>query len=145
MGLVLDTSALVAVERAARAADKWEVLFEALPDEPVALPAIVLAELLVGVQLADSAQRARSRRAKLNALVDLLGVVEFDAHMAERWAERFAALSKHGRLIPANDLAVVATADHLGYGVLVGPEGEAHFRTVPGLRVVSVRETEQPE
>lgn len=142
MGLVLDTSAIIAVERAA-GADGWDSLFEGLPDEPVALPAIVLAELLVGVQLADSTRRARSRRAKLDALVDLMGVVEFDARIAERWAERFATLSKGGRLIPANDLTVVATADHLGYGVLVGPEDEAHFRAVPGLRVVSL-DTRQP-
>jgi predicted nucleic acid-binding protein len=39
-------------------------------------------------------------------------------------------------LIPANDLAVAATALHLEYGVLVGPEDEAHFRRVDGLRVV---------
>lgn len=135
MGLVLDTSAIVAVERAAGASGGWETLFETLPDEPVTLPAIVFAELLVGVRLADSARRARSRRVKLDALVDLTGIVEFDAQVAQHWAERFATLSKRGRLIPANDLAVVATADHLGYGVLVGPEDEAHFRAVPDLRV----------
>ena len=54
---------------------------------------------------------------------------------AERWAELFATLSRRGRLIPANDLAVAATALHLGFGVLVGPQDEAHFRSVPGLRV----------
>lgn len=138
MGLVLDTSAIVAVERVAEATDGWETLLEALSDEPAALPAIVFAELLVGVRLANSARRARNRRAKLDALVDLTGVVEFDAQVAQRWAERFAALSRRGRLIPANDLAVVATADHLEYGVLVGPEVEAHFRAVPDLRVVSL-------
>ena len=37
-------------------------------------------------------------------------------------------------MIPANDLAVAATALQLEYGVLVGPQDEAHFRRVPGLR-----------
>jgi predicted nucleic acid-binding protein len=45
-------------------------------------------------------------------------------------------MSRDGRLIPANDLAVAATAIELGFGVLVGPHDEAHFRQVPGLRVV---------
>jgi hypothetical protein len=30
---------------------------------------------------------------------------------------------------------VAATAFHLGFGVLVGPRDEEHFRAVPGLRV----------
>jgi hypothetical protein len=37
-------------------------------------------------------------------------------------------------LIPANDLAVAATARHLDYDVLIGPEGEKHFSSVAGLR-----------
>ena len=52
-----------------------------------------------------------------------------------RWAELFTTLSRAGHLIPANDLAVAATALHLGFGVVVGPQDEAHFRSVPGLRV----------
>lgn len=47
----------------------------------------------------------------------------------------FTTLSRQGRLIPANDLAVAAPALHLGFGVVVGPRDEAHFRSVPGLRV----------
>ena len=45
------------------------------------------------------------------------------------------ALSRRGQLIPSNDLAVAATAQHLGFGVLVGPSDEHHFRRVSGLRV----------
>ena len=62
-------------------------------------------------------------------------IVEFGAELAEPWATPFVALSRKGRLIPANDLAVAATAVHLGFGVLVGPDDEAHFRAVPHLRV----------
>jgi len=62
--------------------------------------------------------------------------VDFEAAIAVRWAEIFAALHRRGQAIPANDLAVAATALHLGFGVLVGPSGEDHFRRVDGLRVV---------
>ena len=132
MGLVIDTSALVAVERASRT---WEAALSTLGNEPAALPAIVCAELLTGVRLARSTARAASRRAKIDALLAKVPVVDFGLPIAERWAELFATLSRQGRLIPANDLAVAATALHLGFGVVVGPLDEAHFRSVPGLRV----------
>ena len=104
-------------------------------EEAAALPAIVYGELLVGVRLADSAARASSRRAKIAALAARVPIVEFGSEVAERWAELFAALSRRGQLIPANDLAVAATALHLGFGVLVGARDEAHFRRVPKLEV----------
>jgi predicted nucleic acid-binding protein len=132
VGLVIDTSALVAVERASVS---WERALSSLGDEPAALPAIVCAELLVGVHLARGAARAASRRAKIHALLARIPVVDFGLSIAERWADLFTALSRRGHLIPANDLAVAATALHLGFGVVVGPHDEAHFRSVPGLRV----------
>jgi predicted nucleic acid-binding protein len=136
VGLVIDTSAVIALERAG---GSWERLIAVAGDEPAALPAIVYAELLVGAALADTAVRAAARRAKVEALAELLGIADFDGAAAQRWADRFAQLSRAGALIPANDLAVVATADRLGFGVLVGPADETHFRTVPGLRVVALR------
>jgi len=132
VGLVVDTSALIALERAG--AD-WEGKLAHVASEPVAIPAIVYAELLVGVALAGTGKRAASRRAKIEALVRAVGIVEFDQHVAARWAELFAFLSRNRRLIPSNDLAVAATALQLGFGVLVGPTDESHFRQVPELRV----------
>ena len=129
---MIDTSALVALERASAS---WEAALSSLGDEPAALPAIVCAELLVGVHLARGASRAASRRAKIHALLARIPVVDFGLPIAERWAELFTTLSRAGHLIPANDLAVAATALHLGFGVVVGPQDEAHFRSVPGLRV----------
>ena len=63
MGLLIDTSAVVALERGA---SSWE---EALSGEPVAVPSIVYAELLVGVRLADTPERAASRQKKIDALI----------------------------------------------------------------------------
>ncbi|MFQ5666241.1 MAG: PIN domain-containing protein [Candidatus Binatia bacterium] len=53
VGVVLDTSVLVAWERAP--AD-WESALGDLGSEPGVIPAIVYAELLVGVRLADDAR-----------------------------------------------------------------------------------------
>ena len=133
MGLVMDTSALVAVERGGAT---WDRLLEVVGAEPVALPAAAYAELLAGVYLADTPNRAARRRGQVEALASRVPVVDFDAAIAVRWAEMFATLRRRGRVIPTNDLAVAATAVHLGFGVLVGPAGEEHFRQVDGLRIV---------
>lgn len=132
MGLVIDTSALAAAERAGSG---WDDALKPFAGEAVAVPAIVYAELVVGIELADTPLRAAARRAKVAALVGRVPLVEFDRDMAERWGELFASLSRRGALIPANDLAVVSTALSLDFGVVVGPQDEAHFRRVPGLRV----------
>ena len=131
MGLVVDTSALIAVERSTR--DLSEAIGE-LAQSPAVIPAIVYAELQVGVRLADTDSRAAGRRARIEAIVSRCPVVEFDRAIAERWADLFAELSRKGRMIPANDLAVAATALHLDYAVLIGPEGEEHFRRIDALR-----------
>lgn len=131
---MIDTSALVALERGQVA---WDSRLDVL-DEELVVPAIVYAELLVGVRLADSPVRAARRRAKVEALLAFVPLVPFDREIAERWAELFTTLSLHGAVIPANDLAVAATAVHLGFGVLIGPLDEAHFRKVPALRVERV-------
>jgi predicted nucleic acid-binding protein len=79
MGLVIDTSALVAAERAG---GSWEAAAERIGAEAVAVPAIVYAELLVGVELADDASRAARRRERIEALVSRVPVVEFGAGAA---------------------------------------------------------------
>ncbi len=136
MGLVIDTSALVAIERAGKA---WDVALQPFAEQEVVLPAIVYAELMVGVELADTPRRAALRRAKVEALAGAVGLVDFGPAIARQWAALFAELSRGGRLIPSNDLAVAATARELGFAVWVGPRDEAHFRTVPGLSVEVLR------
>ena len=130
---MIDTSALIAFERAGT---EWLQPLGRHGDEPVALPAVVYGELLVGVALAGNRKRANLRRKRIDALVAVTGVVEFDAAIAEHWADLFVLLSRRGRMIPSNDLAVAATARYLDFGVLVGPDDERHFRAVPHLTVV---------
>lgn len=146
MGLVIDTSALVAIDRlAARSTAEAEPLapfLASIGDEAVAIPAIVYAELLVGVELAGTPRRAAARRTRIDAMMAHATLVDFDAAIAPVWAHLFATLSRTGRAVPANDVAVAATAVHLDYGVLVGPSDERHFRQIEGLRVEVLREAE---
>ncbi len=132
MGVVVDTSAIVDLERSRGSlAD----LVGALGAEPAVLPAIVLAELQVGVRLAHTAAQAARRAAQLASLTSRIPIVDFDREVADEWATIFADLRRRGQPIPANDIAVSATARVLDYDVVVGHRDEAHFRLVPGLRV----------
>jgi tRNA(fMet)-specific endonuclease VapC len=135
MGLILDTSALVSWERAIAAGQVME-----LPgDEELIMPAVVWAEALAGVRLADSATRAARRLARLEALRRVMGVEPFTAETAEHYADIFAELTQAGAMIPQNDIAVAATARCLGCGVLVGARDEAHFRRVSGLEIMVLK------
>jgi len=137
MGLVIDTSALIEIERALAAGN--ELIADA--DEPAVIPAIVWAEGMVGVTLAADEAAAQLRRSRLEAVGAKAPVAPFTAQTAEHYASIFAELHTKGRLIPANDIAVAATARELGFGVLVGAQDEAHFRRVEGLRVATLRQS----
>ena len=131
MGLILDTSAIVAWERAI--GDGRQLAMD--PGEELALPAIVWAEALSGVRLAGTARQAAQRLARLEAIRRVTGVEPFSDRIAEHYADIFAELHQAGNLIPQNDIAVAATARSLQFDVLVGPQDEAHFRRVQGLGV----------
>ena len=110
MGLIVDTSALVAWERALGAGSPIDLD----ETEELAIPAIVWAEALTGVRLASSARRAAQRLARLEALRRAAGIEPFSAEVAEHYADIFFELSERGSLIPQNDIAVAATARWLG-------------------------------
>lgn len=130
MGLALDTSALIALERAASGVSPD------LADETLILPAIVWAEAQVGVRMANSKRIARMRQERLERLRERFTFAPFADPTAEIYAKLVCDLTKTGNLIPQNDIAVAATALEYNFGVLVGPSDEAHFRRITDLRVV---------
>ena len=131
MAIVLDTSALVELERSLDR-EKPPV---SLGEEIVVIPAIVWAEALIGVRLAGSAQRAARRRAHLEAIRLQTEIEAFTPEIAEHYADIYSELSQAGAPIPQNDIAVAATCRSIGCGVLVGPNDEEHFRRVQNLDV----------
>jgi predicted nucleic acid-binding protein len=135
MGLIIDTSALIAWERAIHSGQEMNLA----DDEELLIPAVVWAEALAGVRLADNATRAARRLARLESLRRLIGIEPFTAETAEHHADIFAELTQKGTMIPQNDIAVAATARCLNCGVLVGPKDEVHFRRIAGLEVRVLR------
>lgn len=130
MAIVIDTSALVEMERLL---EQGAAVPQSLSSESAIVPAIVWAEALIGVRLADSSVRAARRRAHLEAIRLHAEIVPFAPEIAEHYADIHAELARAGTPIPQNDLAVAATGRAFGFAVLVGPKDEQRFAQVDGL------------
>ncbi len=130
MGVVLDTSIIVAAERSA---GDFARFLESLGDEPVAIAAITASELLHGcLRARDAAVRAR-RGAFVDGLLDTIPVLPFGLPEARRHADVWAELAKRGTMIGPHDLLVGATA--LAHGHALVTLNRREFRRVPGLVV----------
>lgn len=132
MGVILDTSVLVAAERGAV---RFEALLESLGEEAVAIAAITASELLHGCHRAgDAGVRAR-RSAFVDALLDALPVLPFGLPEARRHAELWAELASTGSAIAPHDLLIAATALARGHALVT--LNQLEFSRVPGLRLVA--------
>lgn len=128
MGVVLDTSILIAAERSA---DGFAQFLESLGDDPVAIAAITASELLHGWHRArDAAVRAR-RGAFVDAVLDAIPVLPFGLPEARRHADLWAELMRRGAMIGPHDLLVGATA--LTHGYALATANRREFERVPGL------------
>ncbi len=130
MGLVLDTSALIHVEKNQNAFVQVEILTEDL-----VIPTIVWAELLIGLYMANSTEKRQSRRAFLAKVLQLGSLLPMSESACNHYARIYCELRKKGLAIPQNDLQVASIALATGYGVLLGPQDEMHYRKVDNLRI----------
>lgn len=126
--LLLDTSALVALEAGDAALDAL------LPDPeaPIAVAAITLAELEVGAELARG--RTRERRIAFAAWArDELDVVPYDAATAQHHAVLIAHCRRAGSMRGAHDLIIAATARATGRTIVT--LDRRGFEGLPRVRV----------
>jgi predicted nucleic acid-binding protein len=131
MGLIVDTSVLIAVERQRLG---LAALFNGYPEEPFFLAAITVSELLHGVARADSKARMNARSEFVENVLSTTDSIDFDGVVARRHAQLWAKLEKSGKMIGAHDLLIAATALHYSYPVITLNVEE--FRQVPGLDVI---------
>lgn len=75
----------------------------------MAIAAITVAELLVGVELADGKRRA-ARQKLVDAIVDTLPIEDYDLNVARRHGELLAHVQRAGQPRGAHDLVIAATA-----------------------------------
>lgn len=102
--LLLDTTFLIDAERAD------DELDELIADEDdVAIAAITVAELLVGVELAEGKKRAQ-RQTFVDDIVATLQVLTYDLDVSAAHAELLVTVRRQGLPRGAHDLIIAATA-----------------------------------
>ena len=130
--VLLDTTFLVDAER--DSADLDMVLSD---EDDVAIAAVTVAELLVGVELASQSHRER-RRVFVNDVMTSLPVIPYDLGIAQEHAVLLAAVRRAGRPRGAHDLLIAATAKTTKRAVLTSDANA--FEDLPGVEVLSHRE-----
>src|ERR1035437_5827712 len=118
MGLILDSSVLVAAEREGRNARQAlaEIAVRAA-GEDVAVSVVTLIELAHGMARANTPQRKAARRQFLNALMTALRLQPATAAIALRAGQIDGQNAAQGVRVGLSDLLIAATALELGYRV----------------------------
>lgn len=135
MGLVLDSSVLIATERENRPVSALLASLSAeLSETEFLLSSITVMELEHGWHRADTPEAAAGRRRYLDEVFAIIPVEPFTREMGVLAAKIDAAMKKTGLVIAMADLLIGVTALHYGYSV--GTRNVRHFKMIPGLTVV---------
>lgn len=137
MGLILDSSVLIAAERKGQnARQALAELAVRAAGEDVAMSVVTLIELAHGVARANTPQRKATRQQFLNELVTALPVHPVTVPVALRAGQIDGENSARGVRVALSDLLIGVTALELGYRVAT--TNVRHFEMVPGLGIASL-------
>lgn len=129
--VLLDTTFLIDAER--DSGDLDAVLDD---EDDVAIAAVTVAELLVGVELASQGHREQ-RRSFVEEVVTSLPVIPYDLAIAQEHAFLLTAVKRAGRPRGAHDLLIAATARATRRAVVTADANA--FDDLPGVEVRSHR------
>jgi predicted nucleic acid-binding protein len=136
MGLILDSSVLIAAERKGQNARQALTDIAAhVPGEDVAISVITLIELAHGVARANTPERKVARQEFVNELMMALPVHPVTIPVALRAGQIDGESSAQGVRLALSDLLIGVTALELGYRVATA--NVRHFKMVPGLEISS--------
>jgi tRNA(fMet)-specific endonuclease VapC len=105
-------------------------------EDDVAIAAVTVAELSVGVELATGRTR-RSRSDFLDGLLEVVPVIDYDLDVAIEHARLLVAVRRQGRPRGAHDLQIAATA--VAADRIVVTADASAFEDLPGVSVQSHR------
>lgn len=125
--LILDTTVLVDAERGS------ESLSELIADaDDVAVAAVTVAELKVGIQLAKGRRREKRERF-VASILDAVSVETYDLGVADAHADLLAHVRRTGTPRGAHDLIIAATAKARERKVM---SLDGDFAGLPGVSLV---------
>ena len=129
--LLLDTTFLIDAERSDAKLD------QAIEDaDDVAIAAITIAELQVGVRLA-AGRRRRQRERFVDDVCEVIPILSYDRSVAAEHADLLVAVRQAGRPRGAHDLIIAATA-RASKRTVVTSDLTA-FTDLPGVSVLNHR------
>ena len=135
MGLILDSSVVIAAERRGDTVEQLiEKIVKATGDQEAALSAIGLTELIHGLYRAQTAQIRQRRESFLNELLTDLTIYPYTKETALLAGKIDGEQQSRGVVIPFGDLLIGATALSLGFKVLT--VNLRDFERIPGLTVM---------
>ena len=135
MGVILDTSVLISLEKAESSLDEFIVGREA---EPFGISVVTVSELLHGVHRADSERRRVKRESYVERIIDLFSVYPFDLAAGRIYARIWANILRKHLFVGAHDLIIAATAISLGFSVVTFNLRD--FEKIEGLTVEQLPE-----
>jgi len=134
VGIVLDSSVLIAAERAGK--NPRQVIEEiavSLGDTEATLSVVTITELAHGIERADSGARRTTRERFLKELLREISVEPVTTAIAIRAGRIDGGLQAQGQRVPLADLLIGTTALELGYSVVT--QNVRHFEMIPNLDV----------
>jgi len=135
MGLILDSSVVIAAERRGDTVEKLiEWVVSVAGDQDAALSAVGLTELAHGIYRAHNPEIRQRRQAFIDELLRVLTVYPYTTVTALLAAKIDGEQQSKGVKIPFGDLLVGVTALELGFSVLT--VNVRHFQMIPGLQIV---------
>jgi predicted nucleic acid-binding protein len=134
VGVVLDSSVIVAAERAGQNPRQViEAMAARMGDTEATLSAVTVVELAHGIERADSAARRTTRERFLHELLNEISVEPVTTPIAIRAGRIDGSLQAKGLRVALGDLLIGTTALELGYSVVTN--NVRHFEMIPGLDV----------
>ena len=123
--LILDTNVLIAYERGTM--DR-----SSLDDDELAIASISVAEYRVGIELADSADRAAERARALASITSAVDVLDYTQATAAYHGRLLAHVRRSGTPRGAHDMIIAAHAAQTGRTIL-SRDARARFGNLPGV------------
>jgi predicted nucleic acid-binding protein len=134
MGLILDSSVVIAAERRGETVEQLlKRTFALAGDQETMLPTVALVELVHGIHRANTPGIRTRREAFVRELLADVPAYPLTEQVAFLAGRIDGDQQSKGIKIPFQDLLIGATALHLDYTVVTG--NPRHFEMIPGLAV----------
>ena len=126
--LLLDTTFLIDTDRGDVTLDD-----AIADDDDIAIAAVTVAELLVGIRLA-AGKRQDARRVYVEAILEALPIIAYDHTVAVEHADLLVAVRDQGRPRGAHDLLIAATARATDRTIVTA--NQEAFTDLPGVATI---------